>query len=175
MAQEGPVRVGRRLSAVLAADTVGYSCLMHKDEEATHVKLTSIVANVVNPAISKHGGRIVKNTGDGFLAAFLSAVGAVRAATEFQSRTHELTIDGLSFSTTDWPALGHIWIHVAVRSSTRSGMVRSVWLASIILVLSQYKSIGYSLGKHPYTRTTATGSDDDSRDSGHDRFLCIAV
>jgi adenylate cyclase len=73
MAQEGPVRVGRRLSAVLAADTVGYSRLMHKDEEATHVKLTSIVANVVNPAIAKHGGRIVKNTGDGFLAAFLSA------------------------------------------------------------------------------------------------------
>ena len=46
---------------------------------------------------------------------------------------------------------------------------------SVILVLNQYKRIGYSPGKHPDTRTMATGSDDDSRDSVHDRCLCIAV
>ncbi len=47
--------------------------------------------------------------------------------------------------------------------------------ASVILVLSQYICIGCSPGKHPDTRTMATGSDDDSRDSVHDRYLCIAV
>ena len=46
---------------------------------------------------------------------------------------------------------------------------------AVIPVLNQYKSIGCSPGKHPDTRTTATGSDDDSRDSVHDRCLCIAA
>jgi len=45
----------------------------------------------------------------------------------------------------------------------------------VILVLNQYTCIGCSPGKHPDTRTMATGSDDDSRDSVHDRCLCIAV
>jgi len=46
---------------------------------------------------------------------------------------------------------------------------------SVILVLNQYKCIGCSPGKHPDTRPMATGSDDDSRDSVHDSYLCIAV
>ncbi|MGY3617751.1 TolB-like protein/class 3 adenylate cyclase/Tfp pilus assembly protein PilF [Bradyrhizobium sp. USDA 10063] len=91
--QEQPVRVERRLAAILAADVAAYSRLMHNDEEATHAKLTGLLANIVRPAIVEHGGRIVKNTGDGFLAEFSSAVEAVRAATQFQSRTHELTSD----------------------------------------------------------------------------------
>jgi TolB-like protein/class 3 adenylate cyclase len=85
-------RVKRRLSAILAADVAGYSRLMHSDEEATHTKLTKLLADVVGPAIAEHGGLIVKNTGDGFLAEFPSAVEAVRAALLFQRRTHELTI-----------------------------------------------------------------------------------
>jgi class 3 adenylate cyclase len=85
-------RVERRLSAILAADVAGYSRLMHSDEEATHTKLTKLLADVVGPAIAEHGGRIVKNTGDGLLAEFPSAVEAVRAALLFQRRTHELTI-----------------------------------------------------------------------------------
>jgi TolB-like protein len=92
MVQEQPNRVERRLSAILAADVAGYSRLMHSDEEATHAKLTALFADAVDPAITRHGGRIVKNTGDGFLAEFPSAVGAVRAAMLFQTRTHELTI-----------------------------------------------------------------------------------
>lgn len=59
------VRVERRLSAILAADVAGYSRLMHNDEEATHAKLTALLARGVVPAIAQHGGRIVKNTGDG--------------------------------------------------------------------------------------------------------------
>jgi class 3 adenylate cyclase len=57
----------RRLSAILAADVAGYSRLTHHDEEATHAKLTTLLARGVEPAIAEHGGRIVKNTGDGFL------------------------------------------------------------------------------------------------------------
>jgi TolB-like protein len=89
MAQERPP--ARRLSAILAADVAGYSRLMHQDEEATHAKLTALIADGVAPAITEHGGRLVKNTGDGFLAEFPSAVGAVRAALQFQTRTKELT------------------------------------------------------------------------------------
>src|SRR6516164_2166798 len=92
MVQERPVRVERRLSAILAADVAGYSRLMHNDEEGTHAKLAALLADGVAPAISEHGGRIVKNTGDGFLAEFPSAVEAVRAAVQFQARIKELTI-----------------------------------------------------------------------------------
>jgi len=93
MVQERLVRVERRLSAILAADVAGYSRLMHNDEETTHAKLTALLADGVAPAIAEHGGRIVKNTGDGFLAEFPSAVQAVRAAIQFQSRIKELAID----------------------------------------------------------------------------------
>ena len=93
MIQEGPARIERRLSAILAADVAGYSRLMHDDEEATHVRLTALLADAVDTAIVEHGGRIVKNTGDGFLAEFPSAVQAVRAALLFQNRIHELTVD----------------------------------------------------------------------------------
>jgi class 3 adenylate cyclase len=54
-------------------------------------KLTALMVDAVHPAIAEHGGRTVKNTGDGFLAEFPSAVEAVRAAIRFQSRISELT------------------------------------------------------------------------------------
>jgi TolB-like protein/class 3 adenylate cyclase len=92
MVQERPVRVERRLAAILAADVAGYSRLMHHDEEATHAKVTALRADSVTPAIAEYGGRVVKNTGDGFLAEFPSAVQAVRAAVQFQTRIKELTI-----------------------------------------------------------------------------------
>jgi adenylate cyclase len=91
MAQERPVRVERRLSAILAADVAGYSRLMHHDEEATHAKLSALLTDAVAPAITEHGGRTVKNTGDGFLAEFSSPVEAVRAAVQFQARIKDLT------------------------------------------------------------------------------------
>jgi class 3 adenylate cyclase len=93
MVQERPVRVERRLSAILAADVAGYSRLMHYNEEATHARLTALLTDTVAPAITEHDGRIVKNTGDGFLAEFPSAIEAVRAAIQFQARIHELTVD----------------------------------------------------------------------------------
>jgi TolB-like protein/Tfp pilus assembly protein PilF len=74
----------RRLAAILAADVVGYSRLMGADEEGTHDRLQAHLRELVNPKIAEHRGRIVKNTGDGFLAEFPSVVDAVRCAVEVQ-------------------------------------------------------------------------------------------
>ena len=67
----------RRLTAILAADVAGYSRLMGVDEEGTHERLKGHLGELVNPKIGEHRGRIVKNTGDGFLADFPSVVDAV--------------------------------------------------------------------------------------------------
>jgi TolB-like protein/class 3 adenylate cyclase len=90
MAQEPPVRIERRLSAILVADVADYSRLMHEQEEATHARWTHLLASVVRPAIAEHSGRIVKNTGDGFVATFHSAVDAVRAAIRVQGGVQEI-------------------------------------------------------------------------------------
>jgi len=74
----------RRLAAILAADVAGYSRLMGADEEGTHERLKVHLGELVNPKIAEHRGRIVKNTGDGFLAEFASVVDAVRCAAEIQ-------------------------------------------------------------------------------------------
>ena len=74
----------RRLAAILAADVAGYSRLMGQDEEGTHERLKAHLAQLVDPKIEEHRGRIVKNTGDGFLAEFASVVNAVRCAVEVQ-------------------------------------------------------------------------------------------
>ena len=74
----------RRLTAILAADVAGYSRLMGADEEGTHERLKGHLGELINPKIAEHRGRIVKNTGDGFLAEFASVVDAVRCAVEVQ-------------------------------------------------------------------------------------------
>jgi TolB-like protein/class 3 adenylate cyclase len=74
----------RRLTAILAADVAGYSRLMGADEEGTHERLKAHLHELVDPKIREHRGRVVKNTGDGFLAEFASVVDAVRCAAEVQ-------------------------------------------------------------------------------------------
>jgi adenylate cyclase len=74
----------RRLTAILAADVAGYSRLMGVDEEGTHERLKSHLGELVDPKITEHRGRTVKNTGDGLLAEFPSVVDAVRCAVEVQ-------------------------------------------------------------------------------------------
>src|SRR5260370_2463288 len=91
MGEERRGRVESRLSAILAAEVAGYSRLMHNDEEATHARLTMLLTDAVEPSIAQHGGRVVKNTGDGLLAEFRSAVEAVRASTQFHERVPNLT------------------------------------------------------------------------------------
>src|SRR5215472_17268469 len=74
----------RRLAAILAADVAGYSRLMGADEEGTHESLKAHLRELVEPKIAEHRGRIVKNTGDGFVAEFPSVVDAVRCAVGVQ-------------------------------------------------------------------------------------------
>ena len=74
----------RRLTAILAGDVAGYSRLMGADGEGTNERLKAHLAELVNPKIAEHRGRIVKNTGDGFLAEFPSVVDAVHCAVEIQ-------------------------------------------------------------------------------------------
>jgi len=83
----------RRLAAILAADVAGYSRLMGADEEGTHERLKGHLRELVNPNITEHRGRIVKNTGDGFLAEFASVVDAVRCAIEVQGGMAERNAD----------------------------------------------------------------------------------
>ena len=74
----------RRLAAILAADVVGYSRLIRADEEGTLASLNAIRKELVDPRIAEHQGRIVKLMGDGMLAEFGSAIGAVKMAAEAQ-------------------------------------------------------------------------------------------
>ncbi|HUE46855.1 MAG TPA: tetratricopeptide repeat protein [Aestuariivirgaceae bacterium] len=74
----------RRLSAILAADVVGYSRLMGEDEEGTLAALKRLLSNVFAPSVAEHHGRIVKEIGDGFLVEFASVVDAVNCAVAVQ-------------------------------------------------------------------------------------------
>ncbi len=75
----------RKLTAILAADVVGYSSLMAKDETGTMLALKAHRAEVFDPVVAGHGGRIVKLMGDGALVEFSSPVKAVQAAIAIQS------------------------------------------------------------------------------------------
>ena len=74
----------RRLTAILAADVVGYSRLMGEDEEGTLQRLKSLRKELVQPNIAERSGRIVKLMGDGLLAEFPSVVEAVKCAVDIQ-------------------------------------------------------------------------------------------
>src|SRR5262249_45359864 len=74
----------RRLAAILAADVAGCPRLMGAGEEGTLLRLRSIRAEVIDPKIDEHHGRLVKTTGDGLLVEFGSVIDALRCATEVQ-------------------------------------------------------------------------------------------
>ncbi len=78
----------RRLAAILAADVVGYSRLVRSNEERTLAKLRELRESVVEPAVAKYAGRVVKWMGDGVLTEFASAVDAVSCAYAIQSSIH---------------------------------------------------------------------------------------
>ncbi len=77
-------RPQRRLAAILAMDVVGYSRLMEIDEEGTLERLKALRREVIDPAIARENGRLVKLTGDGALLEFNSAIDAVRCAVAIQ-------------------------------------------------------------------------------------------
>jgi adenylate cyclase len=90
MAEE---RVQRRLAAILAADMVGYSRLIGADEEGTIARQKAHRAELIDPVIATHGGRIVKTMGDGLLVEFPSVVDAVKCAIAVQQAMSEREAD----------------------------------------------------------------------------------
>lgn len=90
----GPIRVRRRLAAILVADVVGYSRLMRADESATITRFRRLRDELAEPRLVAFGGRLVKSTGDGFLAEFGSAVDAVQCAVDIQRELLRLNDDG---------------------------------------------------------------------------------
>ena len=79
----------RRLSAIFAADVVGYSRLMGLDETGTLAAVRAIRSELIEPKIAEHQGRIVKLMGDGILVEFPSVVNAVSCAVEVQRGLRE--------------------------------------------------------------------------------------
>jgi len=82
-------REQRRLAAIVAADVVGYSRLMGRDESGTLARLRSNRSEQLDPVLARYGGRLVKLAGDGALIEFASAVDALSAAIEFQQAMAE--------------------------------------------------------------------------------------
>jgi adenylate cyclase len=77
-------RVQRRLAAIMAADVVGYSALMERDEEATYAEFERLKRELIEPSLCRHEGRLIKTTGDGALVEFASPMAAVRCSVEIQ-------------------------------------------------------------------------------------------
>src|SRR5215213_6408360 len=87
-------RVERRLAAIMAADVIGYSRLMERDEAGTVARLKAVRKELVEPVLARHGGRFVDLKGDGAIVEFGSAVAAVEAAVEIQRAmaSHEAAV-----------------------------------------------------------------------------------
>src|SRR5262249_57135075 len=86
MEEQEEQSVERRLAAILAADIVGYSRLMEVDEAGTLARLKTIRLELIDSAVAKCKGRIIKTTGDGMLVEFQSVTEALRCAVDFQER-----------------------------------------------------------------------------------------
>ena len=82
-----------RLAAILATDVVGYSRLIRADEEGTILTLQALRADLIDPKIAEHHGRIVKLMGDGMLVEFASVVDAVHASVEIQQGMADYNFD----------------------------------------------------------------------------------
>lgn len=81
-------QIERRLAAVMLADIAGYSALMERSESRTFERVRAMHEEVVNPTVTKYGGRIIKTTGDGFLAEFSSGTAALLCGIDIQRINH---------------------------------------------------------------------------------------
>jgi adenylate cyclase len=77
---------GRRLAAVLVADVAGYVRLVEADEDGVHQRIFRLRREIIDPAVAEAGGRVVKNTGDGFFATFDTVREAFECAQDMQGR-----------------------------------------------------------------------------------------
>lgn len=83
----------RRLAAIMIADVAGFSRLMELAESQTFERVRRMREEITNPTVEKSGGRIIKTTGDGFLAEFVSAIAALRCGIEIQRKLIALEAD----------------------------------------------------------------------------------
>jgi TolB-like protein/class 3 adenylate cyclase len=82
-----------RLSAILAADIAGYTQHVEKDRDGTVASWRAARSDIIDPAIAKYSGRIVKHTGDGFLAEFNTVQSAVECAIAMQGELVSSKLD----------------------------------------------------------------------------------
>jgi adenylate cyclase len=87
-------QIVRRLAAIVVADVVGYSRLIGADETGTLARLATLRRDIFDHAIARHAGRLFKETGDGFLVEFASAVQAVTCAMEIQKQVEAKAGEG---------------------------------------------------------------------------------
>lgn len=83
----------RRLAAILAADVAGYTRLVEQDTDATVAAWKAARSDIIEPTVASHFGRIVKLTGDGFLAEFSVVQDAVKCAVEMQEKLADSSLD----------------------------------------------------------------------------------
>jgi len=76
--------IERKLAAIMVADIVGYSAMMERDETRTFGRVRALREQLVNPVVVQYGGRIIKTTGDGFLAEFSTGTSALHCAIDLQ-------------------------------------------------------------------------------------------
>ena len=105
-------RIQRRLAAILAADVVGYSRLMERDEASTLTALKARRKDLLDPLIARHQGRVFKELGDATLAEFGSAVNAVECAAELQQ--------AMAAAMACWSSAAHSTALTALPNSTNS-------------------------------------------------------
>ena len=131
--------MSRRLAAILIADIAGFSRLMHADEDMTHARRGAAMTDVILPSVARHGGRIVKNTGDGFLATFDGPARGVRCACSIAEEIKPLGIEiraGLHTGECEMMGddVGGIAVHIGARVAALAG-------ASEVLVSSTVKDL----------------------------------
>ena len=94
-------QVQRRLAAILAADVVGFSSLMERDEEGTYARIGLLRRELIEPRLAEHQGRLIKTTGDGFLVEFASPIAALRCAMAVQDELGNNQVRCLAMGSTD--------------------------------------------------------------------------
>jgi len=88
MERTGDPMPERKLAAIMLADIAGFSSLMERNETATFERVRDLRTQLLAPKVAEHGGRIIKTTGDGFLAEFPSATAALQCAIAIQRQNH---------------------------------------------------------------------------------------
>jgi len=77
MTHASQAQIERKLAAIMLADIAGFSALMERDETRTYQRLRALREQILLPKVAEYGGRVVKTTGDGFLAIFPSATASL--------------------------------------------------------------------------------------------------